>query len=77
MSSKKQIIFNTRFFRENVYKKMRLKWSKSEENLTNITRLNFQNLEFLLAKNGYFVVGICKMLRTEFKFKYTILITKV
>ena len=29
-----------------VYKKVRLKWSKSEENLKKVTRFNFQNLVF-------------------------------
>ena len=32
-----------------------------------------QNLEFLLAKNQYFVVVAFKMLKMEFKFKYKIL----
>jgi len=32
---------------------------------------------FLLAKNRYFVVIAFKMLKVEFKFKYTILLTKV
>ena len=42
-----------------------------------ITRVNFQNLVFLLANNRYFVLIAFKMLRMEFIFKYTILITKV
>ena len=37
--------------------------------------LNFHNLVFLLAKTGYFVGIAFKMLKMEFKFKYTILIT--
>ena len=41
-------------------------------NLKKNTRLNFQNLVFLLAKNRYFVVIAFKMLKMEFKFKYTI-----
>ena len=40
-------------------------------------RLNFQNLVVLLAKDRYFVAIAFKMLKMEFKFKYTILITKV
>ena len=54
---------------------MRLKWSKSKENRKKITRLNFDSLVFLLAKDGYFVVIAFKILKIEFKFKYTILIT--
>ena len=54
---------------------MRLKWSKSRENLKKTTRLNFQML--LLAKNRYFVIIAFKMLGMEFKFKYAILITNV
>ena len=46
-------------------------------NLEKITRLNFQNLVFLLAKNQYFVVIALKMLKMEFKFKHAILLTKV
>ena len=65
------------FYRKKVYKKMRLKLSKSLENLKTITRLNFQHLVFLVAKNRYFVVIVFKILRMEFKFKYTILITNV
>ena len=42
-----------------------------------ITRLNFQNLVFLLVKNQYFVVVAFKMLKVEFNFRYTILITKL
>ena len=33
---------------------MRLKWTKSKENHTKITRLYFQNLVLLLAKIRYF-----------------------
>ena len=50
---------------------MRLKSSKSYENLKTIKRHNFQNLVFLLAKNRYFVVIVFKILKMEFKFKYT------
>ena len=50
---------------------------KSYENFKKITRLNFQNLMFLMVKNRYFVVVAFKMLKMEFKFKHTILITKV
>ena len=39
--------------------------------------LNFQNKVFLLAKIRYFVVIAFTMLKMKFKFKYTILITKV
>ena len=35
----------------------------------------FHNLVFLLAKNGYLLGIPFKMLKMEFKFKYTILIT--
>ena len=38
------------FYKKKVYKKMRFKWSKSYKNLKKITRLNFQNLVFLLVK---------------------------
>ena len=55
------------FYKKKVYKKMRLKSSKSEENRKKITRLNFQNLVFLLTKNRYFVVIAFKMLKMEFK----------
>ena len=48
---------------------MRLKCS----NLKKTTRLSFQNLVFSLAKNRYFVVVAFKMLKMEFKFKYTML----
>ena len=65
------------FYKEKLYEKMRLKWSKSKENLKKIMRFNFQNLVFLLAKNRYFVVIAFKVLKMEFKFKYTTLITKV
>ena len=41
------------------------------------TRLNFQNCVFSLAQNQYFVVIAFKMLKIEFKFEYTRLITKV
>ena len=67
----------TFFYKKKVYKKMRLKWLKSLENLKKITRLNFQNLVYLLAKDRYFVVIAFKMLKMEFKFRYTMLITKV
>ena len=56
---------------------MRLKSSKSEESLKQITRLNLQTLVFLLAKNRYFVVTAFKLLKMELKFKYTILLTGV
>jgi len=46
---------------------MRLKSSKSLENLKKMTRLNFQNLVFLLAKNRNFVIIAFKMLKMEFK----------
>ena len=39
-----------------------------------ITRLNFQNLVFLLAKYRCFVIIAFKVLEMEFKFEYTILI---
>ena len=65
------------FYKKKVYKKMRLKWLKSYENLKKITGLNFQKLVLLLAKNRYFVVIAFKMLKMEFKFKYTVLITKL
>ena len=42
-----------------------------------ITRLNFQKLVFLLAKNRIFVIIAFKMLKMEFKFKNKILITYV
>ena len=47
------------------------------ENLKKITRLSFQNLVFLLAKNRYFVIIAFKMLKMEFKFKCAILVTNV
>ena len=47
------------------------------QNRKKIIRLNFHNLVLLLTKNRYFVVIEFKMLKVEFKFKYTILITKV
>ena len=50
---------------------------KSLENLRKIMRLNFQNLMFLLAKNRYSIIIAFKILKMEFKFNYTILITKV
>ena len=56
---------------------MRLNWSKSSNNRKEMTRFNFQNLMFLLAKKRYFVVTAFKMLKMEFKFQYTILLTKV
>ena len=56
---------------------MRLKWSKFEEIIKKITKLNFQNLASLLTKNQHFVVIALKMLKMEVKFKYTILYTKV
>ena len=37
----------------------------------------FPKFSVLLAKNRYFVVIAFKMLKMEFKFMYTILITKV
>ena len=46
------------FYKKKVYKKMKLKWSKSEENLKKITRLKFQNLVFLLAKNRYCIQNV-------------------
>ena len=49
---------------------------KTLENLKKVTRLDFQNLVFLLAKIWYFVVFAFKVLKVEFKFKYIILITK-
>ena len=67
----------TFFYKKKVYKKMRLKSSKSEESLKQITRLNLQTLVFLLAKNRYFVVTAFKLLKMELKFKYTILLTGV
>ena len=66
----------TFFYKKKVYKKMRLKWLKSQENLKKITSLNFENEEFLLAKNQYFVISAFKILKMEFKFEYAILITK-
>ena len=54
---------------------MRLNLSKSWENRKKITRLNFQNLVFLLAKNRYFIIIAFKMLKMDFKFMYTIVIT--
>ena len=43
---------NTRFFyKTNVYKKLRLKWPKSEDNPKKITRLNFQNCVFVGQKS--------------------------
>ena len=79
MSSKQLRASATRlfFYKKKLYEKMRLKWSKSKENLKKTTRLNFQNLVFLLAKNRYFVVIAFKVLKMELKFKYTILITIV
>ena len=47
------------------------------ENLKKVMRLNSQNVVFLLAKNQYFVDIAFKILKMEFKFKHTILITKV
>ena len=44
---------------------MRLKWSKSKENLKKITTLTFQYLVFLLAKNRYFIIIAFKMLKME------------
>ena len=46
------------------------------ENLKKTTKLNLKNSVFSLAKNQYFVVIALKMLKMEFKFMYTILITK-
>ena len=47
------------------------------KNHKKITRLNFQKLLLLLAKNRYFVAIAFKIFKMEFKFKYTILITKL
>jgi len=44
-------------------------------NRKKIARLNFQNLVFLSAKIRYFVIIAFKVLKMEFKFKYTILLT--
>ena len=47
------------------------------KNLEKITGLNFHNLVLSLAENRYFVIIQCKMLKIEFKFKHTMLITSV
>ena len=52
---------------------MRLKWSKPQENLKKITRLNYQKLVLLMAKNWYYIIITFNMLKMEFKFKYKIL----
>jgi len=46
-------------------------------NLKKMKRLNFQNFVFLLAKNRYFVIIGCKMLKMEFEFQYARLIAKL
>ena len=51
--------------------------AKILRNLEKITRLNFQKLVFLMARNRYLVVIPFEMLNMEFILKYTILITKV
>ena len=56
---------------------MRLKWS----NLKKIVRKSRGSISkikcFCRQKNRYFVVIAFKMLKMEFKFKYTIFLTKV
>ena len=64
-------------YKKKVYKKITLKWSKSQENLKKITRLNFQNEVFLMAKNRYFVIIAFKMLKMQFKFKCAMLVANV
>ena len=56
---------------------MRLKWSKSYENLKKMKRLDFQKFVYLLAKSQYFFVIVLQMVKMEFTFKHATLITKV
>ena len=65
------------FCKKRIYKKIKLKFSKSYENLKKITRLYFGSLVFLLAENRYYVGIKFKMLKIEFKIEYTGLAMKV
>ena len=64
------IIHSIRFF-------IRRKFIKKGEKkiLRKLRGSIYKNVVFLLAKNRYLVVIVFKMLKTELKFKYTILIT--
>ena len=68
-----RLVLITFFIRQKVIRKR----DSSSQNLTKITRLNFQNVVSSLAKKRYFVVIAFKMLKVEFKSKYTILLMKV
>ena len=60
-----------------IRKKFVRKLGPNRQNLKKITRLNFQNLVFLLATNRYFIIIPFEMLKMELKFKCRISITKV
>ena len=55
---------------------MRFKWPKSLKSLKKITRLNFQNLMFLFATHGCYIITF-KMLKLELKFEHIRLAKKV